>query len=169
MKTLILGTMALTMLAGCGGEGPPVGGPDRLPASVTATGGGVLVIHPSINPVYLVAMEAPIRVTESGGGTASWDFARMSIFLEGREIERSEMSAGALQAAGFARIAANTNQVYRTIFRFNAEDFDRIDITLGFTDASDGRSFTIDVPLGSFDDVDLSFTPLSLSRSPLPL
>jgi hypothetical protein len=172
MKKLALGALALSLLSGCGGDGTPVVGPSPVPtaapsASITATGGGVLVVHPSINLVYLAAIEAPIRITETSGGSADWTFARMSLFRGGVEIERSEMGADALQVAGFGRIPRNSTQVYRTIFRFNADDFDRIDLTLGFTDLRDGRQFTAIVPIGSFTNVDLSVIPLS--RSSLPL
>ncbi len=172
MKKLALSALALSLLCGCGGDGTPVVGPSPAPtpapsASITATGGGVLVVHPSINPAYSVALATPIRITETAGGSADWNFARMSLYLRGVEIERSEMGADALQAAGFGRIPQNSNQVYRTIFRFNADDFDRIDLTLGFTDLKDGRQFTAIVPFGSFTDVDLSFNPLSRSRLPL--
>lgn len=172
MKKLALSALAVSLLAGCGGDAPPVVGPSTVAAptpsaSITATGGGALVIHPSINLIYVVAMETPIRITETAGGSADWSFARMSIYRGGVEIERAEMGAGALAAAGFGRIPPNSNQVYRTIFRFNADDFDRIDLTLGFSDLKDGRQFTVIVPFDSFTDVNLSFNPLS--RSTLPL
>ena len=172
MKKLALTALALSLLSGCGGDGPPVVGPSPVPpvtpsASITATGGGALVLHPSINLVYAVAMETPLRIIETAGGSADWNFARMSIYLRGVEIERSELGANALQAAGFGRIPQNSNQVYRTIFRFNADDFDRVDLTLGFTDLKDGRQISTVVPFNSFTDVNLSLNPLS--RSTLPL
>lgn len=172
MKNLAWSALALSLLSGCGGDGPPVVGPNPVAtpapsASITATGGGALVIHPSINLIYLVAMETPIRITESAGGSADWNFARMSIYRGSVEIERAEMGASALAAAGFGRIPQNSNQVYRTIFRFNSDDFDRIDMTLGFTDVKDGRQFTATVPFGSFTDVNLSLNPLSRSTIPL--
>ena len=109
MKSLALSALALSLLSGCGSDGTPVVGPRPAPtpapsASITATGGGVLVVHPSINLVYAVALETPIRITETAGGSADWSFARMSLYLRGVEIERSEMGANALQAAGFGRI-----------------------------------------------------------------
>jgi hypothetical protein len=174
MRNLAVAALALS-LAACGSESnPPTGSSSPPPpaapgANITATGGGSLVVHPSINLIYLVALETPIRIMESAGGSADWNFARMSLFMNGVELERSEMGSDALQAAGFGRISGNSNQVYRTIFRFNADDFDRIDITLGFTDRKDGRTFTVVVPLESFPDVNLSFNPLALPRSALPL
>jgi hypothetical protein len=171
MKSLALTALSLSLLAGCGSDGTPVVGPSPVPsvapgANITATGGGALVVHPSINPVYAVALETPIRIMESAGGSADWNYARMTLFLGGVQIERSEMGANALQAAGFGRITQNTNRVYATVFRFNSEDFDRIDLELGFTDARDGRTFAVVVPFNSFTDVNLSFNPMSLMRSP---
>ena len=174
MKQLATGLLAFSVLTACGSDGPtnppPPPPPPVVPAaSISATGGGILVVHPSANPAYAVALETPIRIIESAGGSANWDFARMALFLNGREIERSEMGSGALGAAGYGSIPLNSNQVYRTVFRFNADDFDRIDITLGFTDRRDGRAFTVSVPLESFPDVGISFTELARSRSRVPL
>jgi len=172
MKTRFMGALALSMLAACGGDGGPTGGstppppPPAAPAaSITAVGGGNLVVHPSIDPVYAIALETPIRIIESAGGSADWNFARLSLFLRGAEIERAEIGAGTIESAGYTRIALNSNQVYRTIFRFNSEDFDRFDITLGFTDHKDGRAFTVSVPVQTFPDVGISFTPMALGRS----
>ena len=89
--------------------------------------------------------------------------------LNGTETERSEIGATALQASGFGRIGARSNQIYNLIFRFNSSDFDRVDITLGFGDAKDGRAITVLVPLETFKDVGLDLTPASLRWSKLPL
>lgn len=173
MKKGTLGLLALSLLSACGGNStptaPPVTQPPAPSANVAATGAGVLVLHPSINPAFVIAMETPIRITETSGGSADWNFARMAIFLNGVEIERSELGANALQAAGFGRIGANSNRIYNVIFRFNSTDFDRIDFTLGFGDVKDGRQFTVFVPLNSFTDVDVNLTPLSLRYSRLPM
>jgi hypothetical protein len=58
------------------------------------------------------------------------------------------------------RITPNANSAYNLIFRFNSDNFDRIDITLGFTDVNTGRSFTAAIDFNSFTDVNLSLTPL---------
>jgi len=160
-------------LAACGGATPapvtPVTQPPAPAASITGTGSGNLVLHPSIDRRFAIAMETPIRLTETAGGAADWGFARMQVFNGGVETERTELTANDIRAAGFGRIAANSNQVYNVVFRFNSDDFDRIDITLGFSDAKDARQFTLAIPFNSFADVALSFTPLSLERSRTPL
>jgi hypothetical protein len=164
----------LVSLAACGGGNPPDPVPSPTPppapaASITGTGSGNLVLHPSIDRRFAIAMETPIRLTETAGGAADWGFARLQVINRGVEIERTELTANDIRASGFGRIAANSNQVYNVIFRFNSDDFDRIDITLGFSDVKDARQFSLPIPFNSFADVALSFTPLSLERSRTPL
>ena len=164
----------LLALPACGGGGntvttPPVTLPPTPAATVAATGAGALVLHPSLNPTFSIAMETPIRIRETAGGSADWGFARMSIFRRGVEVERLELNANDIRAAGFGRIAANSNTVYTVLFRFNSDDFDRIDLTLGFSDVKDARQFTVAVPFESFTDVTGSLTPLSMKHSADPL
>ena len=164
----------LVCLIACGGGNDPViPPPPTVPpapaVAITATGAGVLVIHPSINPNFAVAMATPIRVTETSGGTADWNFARLQLLLNGQEIERTELGASQIAAAGFNRITARSNAVYTVVFRFSSSNFDDIVITLGFGDVKDGRQFTATVPLGSFTDVGLDLTPLRFDHSPDPL
>ena len=165
----------LLALPACGGGGgnkvttPVVTLPPTPAATVTATGAGALVLHPSLNPTFGIAMETPIRIRETAGGSADWGFARMSIFRRGAEVERLELNANDIRAAGFGRIAANSNTVYTVLFRFNSDDFDRIDLTLGFSDVKDVRQFTVAVPFESFTDVNLNLNPLSVKHAQDPL
>lgn len=173
MRKVLFASLLLAATA-CGGNGSPaqpatVAPPATPNASITATGAGSLVLHPSAVSAFAVALATPIRITESAGGSADWGFARMQIFSGGREVERTELTANDIRAAGFGRIAASSNQVYRVFFRFNSLDFDRIEITLGFSDVRDGRQFTVTVPPDSFTDVDVDLTPASLARSRVPL
>lgn len=161
-------------ISACGGGNTqtsvtPVTQPPAPAAAITGTGSGNLTLHPSIDRRFAIAMETPIRLTETAGGAADWGFARMQVFNRGVEVERTELTANDIRAAGFGRIAASSNQVYNVVFRFNSDDFDRIDFTLGFSDVKDARQFTVSVPFSSFADVALSFTPLSLERSRSPL
>ena len=157
---------ALSVLVACGGDGvvntPPPTPPPTPAATVAATGEGALVLHPSVDARFTFALETPIRIRETTGGTADWNFARISYFLGGREIERYELGSDVIRNAGFSRIAANSNQLNSVAFRSNSDDFDRVDITLGFGDLKDARQFTVAVPFSSFTDINLSLTPLSV-------
>ena len=174
-KIFMEGSLILMMAIsiGCGGGSPssptPVAVPTPTPAAaaVTATGNGALVLHPSAIRTFGVAMETPIRVRETGGGTADWNFARMAFFRGNTEIERVEVGADIIRTAGATRIAPSSNAAYNLVFRFNSDDFDRIDITLGFADIVTGRQFTALVPFNSFTDVNISLTPL-LRGGPIP-
>jgi hypothetical protein len=152
---------------GGGGNGPtPIPTPTPNPAAtVTGTGEGCLTVHPSLDRRFGVALETPIRITETTGGTADWNFARTSIFKGGVEIERFELGSDVIRAAGYGRINPRSNQLVSVAFRQNSGDFDRVDITLGFGDIKDARQFTVPVPFTSFSDVCLSFTPLSVPPS----
>ena len=157
--------LALVGLSACGGNGPtdppPPPPPPATPAAtIAATGGGPIVVHPSLDARFGAALETPIRLVESTGGTADWNFARFQIFLNGREIERNEIGSDAIRTSGFGRVAANSNRVVTALFRINSDDFDRIDITLGFGDLKDARQFTVAVPFNTFPDITLSFTPM---------
>jgi hypothetical protein len=172
MKKQMMGVLALSLLSACGGgptNPPPPPPPEKPAASITASGAGDLVLHPSANPAYAIAMETPIRITETAGGTASWSYARMSLKLGGAEIERTEIGASDLRASGVGPIAARSDTVYNLIFRFNSSEFDEVDITLGFRDSKESRQFTAAIPVQSFDEVLLNFTPLSLQWSKLPM
>ncbi len=174
---LILVVLGMVFLVGCGGSSPSaptpvaVATPTPAAAAIAATGNGALVIHPSANRTFSIAMETPLRIRETGGGTADWNFARMAFFLNGREIERIEAGADVIRTAGATRITPNSNTAYNLVFRFNSDDFDRIDITLGFSDVNTGRQFTTTVDGATFTDVNLSLTPLfrGIRRSGSPL
>ena len=165
-RRVLTGLALVASLAACGGDSkvvPPPPTPPPVPAAaITSRGAGLLVIHPSLDSRFFFAFEAPIRITETAGGTADWNFARMQMFLKGAEIERFEIGADVIDRAGFKRIAANSNKVFSVAFRTNQDDFDDIVITLGFSDLKDGRQVTATVPLATFDDVDISIIPLSL-------
>jgi hypothetical protein len=166
-KTLIrAGTLiAMIALGACGGSTPtsnptPAPPPPTPAATIAATGSGSIVVHPSIDARFGAALETPLRLIESTGGTADWNFARFQLFRGSREIERNEIGSDAIRAAGFGRVGANSNRVVTALFRVNSDDFDRIDITLGFGDLKDARQFTVAVPFTTFTDITLSFTPM---------
>jgi hypothetical protein len=175
MRKMLALTLVILFPA-CGGGG---GGSSRTPtqpaapvipaAVITATGAGALVLHPSLDTRFAIAMETPIRVAETAGGSADWSFARLQLFRGGAEIERTELTANDIRAAGVSRIGGATSNVYTVVFRFNSDTFDRIDMTLGFADARDGRSFTAVVPGNTFTSVLIGLNPLGAGRSPDPL
>ena len=163
----LLGGLALAATLGaCGGGGttnpPPVTQPPVPAVAITSRGAGLLVIHPSADSRFFFAFETPIRITETAGGTADWNFARMQMFRKGAEIERFELGADVIDRAGFKRVTANSNKVYTILFRTNQDDFDDIVLTLGFSDLKDGRQFTATVEGATFDGVDISIIPMSL-------
>jgi hypothetical protein len=172
LPCLIIATIAAG-LSGCGsdkvGPPPPPTPPPVPAANINGTGAGTLILHPSIDRRFAIAMQTPIRLTETAGGSADWGFARLQIFNRGVEVERTELTATDIRAAGYGRIAASSNQVYTVVFRFNSDDFDRVDITLGFSDVKDARQFTVGVPFNSFTDVGFSLTPLTREHSRTPL
>jgi hypothetical protein len=157
--------LSLAALFGCGGgsSGPsPVPTPTPVPsATITAAGAGAIVLHPGLHPDLAWALEAPVRISETAGGTADWNWARIAFFKQGAEIERYELTADDIRAAGYSRIAARSNDVYTILFRFNSEDFEDIQLRLGFGDIKDGRVFEVQVE-DTFTDVLLDVTPLSV-------
>jgi hypothetical protein len=168
--------LAAAVLPGCGGgSGSPTVASSPTPppppaAIVTGTGAGSLVLHPSLDPRFAIAMETPIRLTETAGGSADWGFARMQFFRRGAEVERVELTANDIvKGLGTNRISASSNKVYSLLFRFNSDDFDDIALTLGFSDVKDARQFTVNVNGNTFNDVAVSLTPLSLQHSKRPL
>jgi hypothetical protein len=162
--TLAVAAAITAGLSACGSSPtsppPPPTPPPTPAAAITATGSGALVVHPSLDSRFGFALETPIRITETGGGSADWDFARISIFKSGAEIERYELGADVIDKAGYKRITAKSDKVYTVVYRLNSDDFDRVDITLGFGDLKDARQFTAAVPFGSFTGVNLSLTPM---------
>ena len=105
MRKLVFTCAAVLVvtLAACGGgdNGTPPTQPTPDPAAViAAVGDGFLVIHPSaIGANY--AMEVPVRITETGGGTADWTSARITFLaVDGQEIARRELTADDIAAAG---------------------------------------------------------------------
>jgi hypothetical protein len=166
--TQLSAVVMVLCLVACGSSGNPQGPstptppPPPPPASITATGDGAIVVHQSLDSRYGFSLETPIKLTETGGGTASWDFVRYQIYLAGKEIERYELGSTDIATAGFHLIGAKSSKTYTVLYRQNSDKFDRIDITLGFSDQKDGRQFTVAVPFNSFSGVTVSLTPLAV-------
>ena len=166
MRKLVLTFAAALPLAlgACGGDSGSPGGPSTprpTPAAViNAVGDGMLTVHPSLQG-FNAALEAPVIIRETAGGSADWTSARFTAFRSGQEIARREITADVLAGAGFTRIAPNQNETYALVFHINTVDFDAWTITLRFADQRDGRLLTVDVPASTWDGVDLSFAPLN--------
>jgi hypothetical protein len=170
-KRLLAGAGILAGVAGlaaCGGGGssptaPVAPTPAPSNAAVTATGAGRVVIHPSRYSTWGYALATPVRIRETGGAPARWNYARLSLVRGGREIERAEIGADILASPpDWTSIAANQDAQYSLVFRLNSSTFDRVDITLGFTDVRTGRQFVAEVPFGTFSGVDISLVVLDV-------
>lgn len=165
-KIAALAIIAIFLLAGCGDDTPTTPTPPPAPvvpsASIDAEGFGNLAIHPSADPGHLFAFEFPLQLTESSGGTAIWNYMRGSLFLNGVEIERHEIGATEIRAAGFRDVAANSTTRVRGYLRFNRTDFDDIALLLGFIDKKDSRRFEESVDFSSFDGVVVDPTPAAI-------
>ena len=161
-------SLAVAGLAACGGGGSSLSTPTVVPtpvpsAAVTAVGAGYVVIHPSRFSTWAYALATPIRIRETGGGRAKWNYARVSIVRGGREIERAEIGSDILASPpDWTNIAPSSDGSFSLVFRLNSSNFERVDITLGFTDVNSGRQFVVDVPFGSFSGVDVSFVALNV-------
>jgi len=161
-RAMLVAALALG-LGACGGGSPTVAPTPTPapPATIAASGNGKVEVHPALSTAWVISLLVPIRIQESAGGTASWDFARLSLFRDGVEVERGEIGADVLAAPpDWTSITAHQDAAYALVFGLNNE-IDAIKLTLGFTDRKDGRQFTIDVPNDSFDGISISLVPLS--------
>jgi hypothetical protein len=160
--------VAAALLAGCGDDGPTTTpttttAPPPQPAAVIAvSGNGDIAIHPSADAAFGAAIEFPIHIQETGGGTAVWNFFRVSYFKAGVEVERNEKGADDIQAAGHRNIAARATVTAHVITRTNAFDWDDVELRFGFIDSKDGRAFEHVLERGDFDGVVIDLTPALL-------
>ena len=147
-------------------ESATVASVTELPAAaVTSTGDGPLVLHPSADPAWGWALSAPVRIAEHVGGSADWNWARLSVFQAGIEVERAEIGADVLNAAGIARVEPLSSRTHALVFRLNSNAFDFLILELQFTDLKDGREFPSGVPFETFSGVGVSPDPLSVPQS----
>ena len=166
---VVAAVAAVTGLVACGGGGssspttPSTPAPTPTPnASVTVSGSGMLVIHPSKYSTWLYTIELPVRVRETGGGKAKWNYARLQLLRRGSQIERAEIGADILTAPpDVSNILPSSDMNIRLYFRLNHADFDDVRLTLNFTDVNTLRELTAEVPLSSFSGVDTSLVAAS--------
>ena len=165
-------TVTLLMLAlflvSCGSDKSSPSAPSAPPptpsAVVEVTGSGTITVHPSRNRRFFFAWKFPVRIRETGGGTATWAFFRYSFFKNGRQVERYEWTSDDIRSAGYRDIAARSDQRISITMRSNvkADGFDALQLLAGFVDKKDGTVREIEVHLSSFDDVRVDLTPALL-------
>jgi hypothetical protein len=167
-KPVLCALFLLALFVACGDDGPTTPTPSPAPAPATpsvtieASGHGDIVIHPSADPTFAVAIEFPIQIQETAGGTAIWNYFRASYFRNGVEIERNELGATDIRNAGYRDVGARATMDVTVISRTNALDWDDLRLALGFIDKKDGRSFEHLLSLAEFDDVLIDLTPAML-------
>ena len=167
-RKAIFSVATVLLLFGCGDGGgktptrstPP---PPPIPSAVIqATGIGTITVHPSRDRRFCCATKFPIRIRETGGGTATWNYFRVAYFQRGRELERYEVVSDDLLQSGVRDIAANSDDRISVTTRSNSTSFDAIQILLGFSDKKDGRELEVMLNLGGFDGVRVDLTPAVL-------
>ena len=89
-----------------------------------------------------------IRMTESGGGGANINFARLEIFTpDGQFLERSEIGSGLIiEGLGDNRLEANSSEDITLSFPFRAtaKSGRTLLLTIGFTDFNGNDSESMD-------------------------
>ena len=118
MKNVATLLMLALFLASCGSDNKsspsapsaPSAPPPTPSAVVEFTGSGTVTLHPSINRTFRFAVKYPIRIRETGGGTATWNFFRVTYFKNSRQVERYELTASDIRSAGYSDIAARSDQ-----------------------------------------------------------
>jgi len=133
---------ALAALVACGGEGSPAAAtdpgqiasvPSAPKARLTVTYGLDTISGPSLDPGYSEYVRFTTVVTESAGVGAHLNYVRGEFYRSGVLVERYEMSASELVAAGGNRIdPMSTTHVPVTLRRNGPSDLVRT--TFQFTD-----------------------------------
>ena len=169
MKSTLTLLMSALLLLSCGsdkGSSPTRTTPPPPPpvpsAAIQVTANGTITIHPSSDRRFCCAIKFPIRIRETGGGSATWNFFRVAYFQRGRQIERFELGSDDLRQSGVRDIAANSNSGISVTTRANATSFDALQILLGFSDNKDGRALVAELSLAGFDGVRISPIPAVL-------
>ena len=94
LTAFLMAAVTAASLAGCGDSGTTTptttttAPPPTPSAQIEVHGNGNIILHPSANPTFSLAVEFPLRIQETAGGTAIWNFFRVSYLLRGAEIER---------------------------------------------------------------------------------
>jgi hypothetical protein len=143
MRTLTRITVALALagLAACGGGGgggsttAPTAptGPTQASITVTQTGQAQVCVSPLAS--FNLRLAIPIRITESAGMGANFNFIRLQLLRGGVEIERQEVGSTSIIAGlGSNRLAASGNVSAPLRMDFNSSNFDNFNLLFNFTD-----------------------------------
>jgi hypothetical protein len=129
--------LAAALLPACGSDDgtitPTPSGPSQATITVTQTSQGQVCFSPTGG--FNLRARIPIRITESAGLAASINFIRLSLLRGGAEVERREITAGAITSGlGTNRVAANGSVTATLSFDFNTSDFDSFRLEFNFTD-----------------------------------
>ncbi len=132
---LLLG-LAMTGLPACGGGGtstPTPVGPSQANIVVTQTSQAQVCLSPLAS--FNLRLAIPIRITESAGLGANFNFVRLQLLRGGVEIERQEIGASSITAGlGTNRVAANATINAPLRMDFNTSNFDNFNLLFNFTD-----------------------------------
>ena len=139
-------------LAGCGSDSPTPPtppttqpGPTAASITVTQTSQGQLCFSPAAGFSYRLRL--PMTIRESAGLGANINFARLTLFRAGIEVERREIGSAAI-IAGVGTNRLNPNQTQNVIitFDFNNDTFDSSRLEMNFSDDR-GNVHNITVPI----------------------
>ncbi len=126
-------------LAGCGSDSPTpptpptTQGVSAASITVTQTSQGQLCFSPAAGFSYRLRL--PITIRESAGLGANINFARLTLFRGGLEVERREIGSAAI-IAGVGTNRLNPSQTQNVIitFDFNNDTFDSSRLEINFSD-----------------------------------
>ena len=139
-------------LAGCGSDSPTPPtppttqpGPSAASITVTQTSQGQLCFSPAAGFSYRLRL--PMTIRESAGLGANINFARLTLFRAGIEVERREIGSAAI-IAGVGTNRLNPSQTQNVIitFDFNNDTFDSSRLEMNFSDDR-GNVHNITVPI----------------------
>jgi hypothetical protein len=151
MRRLSLATLflAAATLPSCGsddGTATPTG-PSQATLTVTQSSHGQVCFSPAAG--FTSRARIPVRITESAGVGASINFIRLTLLRGGVEVERREITAGAITSGlGTNRVAANGTVTATLSFDFNITDFNSFRLDFNFTD---DRGNVLQATLSSVD------------------